>query len=128
MLQNAGGEVASLKKPFEEVAAENQAWLYRYICRLLGKSGSAAEDLLQETLIKCFKAYGSYVEQGSLEAWLSSVARNTVMSYLRSRNRFDIISLSSSGILDCGPYKIAYADAYVDADETINLKCCFTMN
>lgn len=92
MLQNAGGEVASLKKPFEEVAAENQAWLYRYICRLLGKSGPAAEDLLQETLIKCFKAYGSYVEQGSLEAWLSSVARNTVMSYLRSRNRFDIIS------------------------------------
>ena len=84
-----------VKQPFEEIIAENHVWLYRYICRLLGRNGGAAEDMLQETLLKCFTAYGGYVEQGSIKAWLARVAKNTVYSYQRKCMLFDIVSFDA---------------------------------
>jgi RNA polymerase sigma factor, sigma-70 family len=87
--------VIPVKKPYEEIIAENHVWLYRYICRLLGKCGGAAEDMLQETLLKCFTAYGGYVEQGSIKSWLACVARNTVYSYRRKCMHFDIVSFDA---------------------------------
>ena len=71
-----------IKKPYEEVVTENSGWLLRYIKRLTGNDDYTAEDLLQETLLKCFLSYSGYTEYGKIKSWLACVARNTVNTYL----------------------------------------------
>lgn len=49
-----------------------------------GASNAQAEDLLQETFIKVIRSVASWSGAGTLEAWLWAVARNTLLSQLRS--------------------------------------------
>lgn len=49
-----------------------------------GASDAQAEDLLQETFIKVIRSVASWSGAGTLEAWLWAVARNTLLSQLRS--------------------------------------------
>lgn len=49
-----------------------------------GASDAQAEDLLQETFVKVIRALDSWEGSGTLEAWLWTIARNTLLSQLRS--------------------------------------------
>ena len=49
-----------------------------------GASDAQAEDLLQETFIKVIRSVAGWSGAGTLEAWLWAVARNTLLSQLRS--------------------------------------------
>jgi RNA polymerase sigma-70 factor (ECF subfamily) len=46
-----------------------------------------AEDLLQETFLKAFRAYGRFEEGTNLRAWLFRILTNTYISAYRSRQR-----------------------------------------
>ena len=64
---------------------EHGAALLAYATRLLGDR-SAAEDVLQETLIRAWKHADSLTEAaGSIRGWLFTVARNIVTDRLRAK-------------------------------------------
>jgi len=64
---------------------EHGATLLAYTTRLLGDR-SAAEDVLQETLIRAWKHADSLTESaGSIRGWLFTVARNIVTDRLRAK-------------------------------------------
>ena len=46
-----------------------------------------AEDLLQETFLKAFRAYGRFEEGTNLRAWLFRILTNTYISTYRKRQR-----------------------------------------
>ena len=69
------------KQPFEQVVEENMAWLLRYVRGRL-KNRSLAEDIVQEALVKAYRAYDRYAEEGQLKAWLATIARHTLYTYL----------------------------------------------
>jgi RNA polymerase sigma factor (sigma-70 family) len=49
-----------------------------------GLSAEAAEDVMQETFVRVLRSFESFRGEGSLEAWLWTIARNTLMSHMRS--------------------------------------------
>ena len=69
------------KQPFERIVEENMAWLLRYVRGRL-RNQSLAEDIVQEALVKAYRAYDRYAEEGQLKAWLATIARHTLYTYL----------------------------------------------
>lgn len=74
-------EINQLKSDFEAQALQYLPKLYRLAYVRLG-SKEDAEDVLQETFLKAFRAYGKRRE-GNLLAWLSSILINTIRDYKR---------------------------------------------
>ncbi|MBE3577778.1 MAG: sigma-70 family RNA polymerase sigma factor [Limnochordales bacterium] len=66
---------------FEQLVARNQGWLLRYVRKIVG-SQEAAEDIVQETFIRAYKAYNGYQETGRERQWLRTIARNVALRYL----------------------------------------------
>lgn len=58
--------------------------LLNYLHRMIGDR-SAADDLLQEVMVKLIQSAGSIRDEKSLKTWLYTVARNHAVSYLRHR-------------------------------------------
>ncbi len=56
---------------------------FRGYFRRHGASDAQADDLLQETFIKVIRAVDSWTGSGTLEAWLWTIARNTLISERR---------------------------------------------
>ncbi|MFF2328615.1 MULTISPECIES: sigma-70 family RNA polymerase sigma factor [unclassified Streptomyces] len=56
--------------------------LYTYVCRLTGGDRYWAEDVVQETLLRCWTKY-RHREGGLLRPWLFTVARNLVIDDYR---------------------------------------------
>lgn len=52
------------------------------IIRLITKEDN--EDLEQEVYLKIWKNSDKYQEQGAIKSWISSIARNTSLDYLKS--------------------------------------------
>jgi RNA polymerase sigma-70 factor (ECF subfamily) len=69
-----------VKQLFERYALEFKRYFRRH-----NLTHEEAEDLAQETFVKIVQAADSYGGSGSLEAWLWAIARNTLMSELRSK-------------------------------------------
>lgn len=71
--------------------------LFSYLLKFCGNR-LAAEDLLQETLIKAWKGFNSYNEQDKFSSWLFSIAHNVALDAIRSakiRNRVSSIEESN---------------------------------
>lgn len=75
--------VLEIDSLFEQVVVNNQGWLLRYVKKIVG-SQEAAEDIVQETFIRAFKAYDGYQETGRQRQWLRTIARNVAFRYLGS--------------------------------------------
>ena len=71
--------------PFDVFEAETgQFWgaAYGLIYRMV-RSKDAAEDVLQDTLIRAMKSYGSLRDKDKAKSWLLRIAHNTTLNYLR---------------------------------------------
>lgn len=71
---------------FEEEALTHAEHLYRIAVRLTG-GRQAAEDLVQETYLRAFRAWRSYRPGTNLAAWLATIMRNANLDELRRQSR-----------------------------------------
>ena len=69
---------------FELIFEQHHAGIYRYLCRLVGDE-DLAEDLLQQTFLKAYKAMAGGLQPDNPHAWLYTIATNTAFSALRRR-------------------------------------------
>lgn len=89
-----GGEVI-IKLNFEEVVSENMIWMLKYIKTKI-KNPCIAEDIVQAALLKAYKAYDNYYEEGKLKYWLLRILQNTLKSYYGNFSASNVISLDYS--------------------------------
>jgi RNA polymerase sigma-70 factor (ECF subfamily) len=71
---------------FEEEALMHAEQLYRIALRLTG-SPQSAEDLVQDTYLRAFRAWESYKPGTNLAAWLATIMRNANLDELRRQSR-----------------------------------------
>ena len=71
---------------FEEEALTHAEQLYRIAVRLTG-GRQVAEDLVQETYLRAFRAWRSYRPGTNLAAWLATIMRNANLDELRRQSR-----------------------------------------
>jgi RNA polymerase sigma-70 factor, ECF subfamily len=74
------------RTPFEEEALTHAEQLYRIALRLTG-SPQSAEDLVQDTYLRAFRAWQSYKPGTNLAAWLATIMRNANLDELRRQSR-----------------------------------------
>lgn len=70
--------------------------LLGYLTGMVG-SRAAAEDLLQETVIRIHRNIVRYEERGTFRSWVHRIATNGALSELR-RNRYEVEGLDGSAL------------------------------
>ena len=71
---------------FADAAMEHMGSLYSAALRMT-RNPSDAEDLVQETYLKAFRAYGGFQEGTNLKAWLYKILTNTFINSYRAKKR-----------------------------------------
>jgi RNA polymerase sigma-70 factor (ECF subfamily) len=71
---------------FAEEAMEYMSSLYSAALRMT-RNPADAEDLVQETYLKAYRAFGSFKEGTNLKAWLYRILTNTFINAYRARKR-----------------------------------------
>ena len=74
------------KTKFSEQAMQYMDALYTAALRLTHNSADA-EDLVQETYLKAYRAYGGFEEGTNLRAWLYRILTNTFINSYRAKKR-----------------------------------------
>src|SRR6266550_311415 len=89
---------------FEAEALASLDNLYRVAVRLT-RSPADAEDLVQETYLKAFRAADRFEPGTNLRAWLFTILHNTARNRARDRAR-DLVAIDSEAVdlaADLGP-------------------------
>ncbi len=71
---------------FADQAMEFMPALYSAALRMT-RNAAEAEDLVQETYLKAYRAFGSFEQGTNLKAWLYKILTNTFINAYRSRRR-----------------------------------------
>jgi RNA polymerase sigma-70 factor, ECF subfamily len=71
---------------FADAAMEHMGSLYTAALRMT-RNPADAEDLVQETYLKAYRAYNTFQEGTNLKAWLYKILTNTFINSYRSRKR-----------------------------------------
>jgi RNA polymerase sigma-70 factor, ECF subfamily len=71
---------------FTEVAMEHMPGLYSAALRMT-RNPADAEDLVQETYLKAYRAFSSFQEGTNLRAWLYRILTNTYINSYRAAKR-----------------------------------------
>lgn len=79
-------DVHTIAPEFEAEALPHLDSLYRMALRLTGEP-ARAEDLVQETMLKAYRAWRQYKPGTNARAWLLTILRNTFINEYRRRKR-----------------------------------------
>lgn len=71
---------------FADLAMEHMGSLYSAALRMT-RNPADAEDLVQETYLKAYRAFGSFEEGTNLKAWLYRILTNTFINSYRAKRR-----------------------------------------
>ena len=71
---------------FERDVLPHLDLMYRVALRLTGEAANA-EDLVQDTVLKAFRAWGSFRQGTNARGWLLTILRNTFINDYRRRRR-----------------------------------------
>jgi RNA polymerase sigma-70 factor (ECF subfamily) len=77
---------AQPRENFDDVAARYRRELVAHCYRMTG-SVYEAEDLVQETYLRAWKAYHSFEGRSSVRTWLHRIATNVCLTSLEGKNR-----------------------------------------
>lgn len=80
------------KNEFAELVEANTGQIYRLGLKILGDPQDA-EDILQETFIKAYRALPDFDGRSSLSTWLYRIATNEALMLLRRRGKGEQISI-----------------------------------
>lgn len=80
------GPAEGVRELFEEQALPHMDQLYAAAMRMTRNPADAA-DLVQETFVKAFAAFGQYQQGTNLKAWLYRIQTNTFINLYRKRQR-----------------------------------------
>jgi RNA polymerase sigma-70 factor, ECF subfamily len=115
----AGGELA-----FERLLAPHRRALHVHCYRLLG-SLHDADDALQETSLRAWRALGGFEPRASFRAWLYSIATNVCLRAIERRARvpevLDPHELEVASYLQPYPDRLLTPDATVETRESVGL-------
>ena len=67
---------------FEALTVQHLDSLHAY-ARLLSRDRPASKDLLQEALLRAFRAFGSYKRQLSFKVWMFTIMKNVSVDWAR---------------------------------------------
>lgn len=93
MSEEPGGSVGGTppeRVSFEEEALPHLDAVYRFALRLTG-SADAAEDLVQETFFRAYRAWDQYTPGTRCKSWLFTICRNVFLRQRERRQRHDDI-------------------------------------
>jgi len=76
--------MVSNEMDFEQIYAEFQPKIYRYLIRMIGNKD--AEDLSQDVFVKVNKALATFNNQSQLSTWIYQIATNAAIDRMRSRS------------------------------------------
>jgi RNA polymerase sigma-70 factor (ECF subfamily) len=85
----------ALEAAFQLTLARYQDKVYRLCCTLL-RDPTAAEDAAQESLVRIWKAIGSYDGRASLSTWIYAITRNRCLTAIARRR--ELASMSDAAI------------------------------
>jgi RNA polymerase sigma-70 factor, ECF subfamily len=85
----------ALEAAFRLTLARYQDKVYRLCCTLL-RDPTAAEDAAQESLVRIWKAMGSYDQRASLSTWIYTITRNRCLTAIARRR--ELASLSDATV------------------------------
>ena len=71
---------------FADVAMQHMPSLYTAALRMT-RNPADAEDLVQETYLKAYRAFGGFTEGTNLKAWLYRILTNTYINTYRAKKR-----------------------------------------
>src|SRR4030088_2009401 len=71
---------------FADLAMEHMGSLYTAALRMT-RNPADAEDLVQETYLKAYRAFNSFQEGTNLKAWLYKILTNTYINMYRAKKR-----------------------------------------
>jgi len=71
---------------FDALVTAHSAAIYGYLWRWL-RDGDDAEDALQDTFLRAYRAYGRLAGQANHRAWLYRIATNVARTRLKQRGR-----------------------------------------
>ena len=74
------------QEQFSDLAMEYMSALYTVALRMT-RNHADAEDLVQETYLKAYRAFGSFESGTNLKAWLYRILTNTYINTYRAKKR-----------------------------------------
>ena len=102
------------RRAFETLVRQYSEQLYWQIRRFV-LSHDDADDVLQNTLIKAWQGLGSFHGDSKLLTWLSRIAINESLDFLRRQKNMVTMSTDDE---ETGMANTLMADDYFDGDET----------
>ena len=77
-----------------------------FMCYSVVKDKSSAEDLTQDTYIRMYEKILSYENGTNFNAWLTQIAKNLSLNYIKKHNKETLIDLRHpDGVI---PYTVSY--------------------
>jgi RNA polymerase sigma-70 factor (ECF subfamily) len=73
-------------QPFETLVEAHHGEIFRYLARMTARSGEA-EDLVQETFLRAYRAYRNLTPDANVRAWLFTIATNLTRNHFRAERR-----------------------------------------
>lgn len=98
--------IAGDRHAFSELVERTSAKIYALGLRMLGNEQDA-EDMLQETFLKAFKALPTFEKRSSIFTWLFRIAANEALMLLRKRKTgANLVELEKDEEQDEAPVEI----------------------
>lgn len=88
------------KPGFAEEAIPHIGAVYRFALRLSRGNEAAAEDLVQDTYLRAYRSWESYVQGTQCRSWLFTICRNLAVRRSESRSLRMEVSATSLGLDD----------------------------
>ncbi len=118
MLRTVSAETPTTEASFRELYDRHRREVFGFLVRLL-RDEALAEDVLQETFLRVYRALDQYDPERSFRAWIFQIARNAAVDALRLARKEDKLREASARHQDgASPDVVPEVSRREDAERT----------